>query len=193
VTPRPSRAVAPAGVALVAVAPVLPGRRTVARLDRRLLAGVVARRPDGLRGPAVRLTALAEPAAVLPVCAVAAMRALGRGTPPREVVGPLVRAAAGIVLRRALAETVRRPRPPAGWWWHPPSGFSYPSRHVTWAALGFAVAADLCGGGAYRAAADVVTAGVVATRVLLAVHWPSDVAAALLLAAAWRRLRPAQA
>lgn len=183
------RGAALTGLAAVAIAPLVPARRSVERMDHALLQAVVARRPDAVRIPAVRLTELAEPTVILPLCVVAAARALSRRTSPPEVLGRLGWAAAGIGLRRGLAETVRRGRPPAAWWWHSPSGFSYPSRHVTWAVLGLGTAADLLGGGpGYRRAAAALTAGVVATRVLLAVHWPSDVVAALVYSAAWRRL-----
>lgn len=187
--PTGTRVAALAGLAAVAIAPLVPARRAVERMDRAVLEAVVARRPPDVRTPAVRLTEVAEPAVIVPLCAVAAAAALSRRTPPREVLARLGWAAAGVAVRRGLAETVRRGRPPAAWWWHAPSGFSYPSRHVTWAVLGFGVAADLHGGGRpYRRATAALTVGTVATRVLLAVHWPSDVVAALLYAAAWRRL-----
>jgi membrane-associated phospholipid phosphatase len=96
------------------------------------------------------------------------------------------------LVRRVIAEAVRRQRPPESWWWATPNGYSYPSRHVVWAVLGYGAAADLLGaGGARREVIALLRApavGVAATRVVLAVHWPSDVLAAAVFAASWRRL-----
>jgi membrane-associated phospholipid phosphatase len=184
-----TRAAAAALVAGTAAAPVLPGRRGVERLDRRLLSALVARRSPALKRPAVGLTALAEPAVVLPTCALAAAVGLARGVPAGVVARQVGWAAAGIGARRLLAEAVRRGRPPESWWWHAPAGHSYPSRHVTWAVLGFGVAADVTGvGRRLRPSAIVLTAVVASTRLVLAVHWPSDVLAALVFSFAWRRL-----
>lgn len=181
-------------LAVVALAPLTPAREPVQRRDRALLTAVVTRRSPGWVGPALRLTALAEPAVVLPVCAAAATAAHRRGVPPARSTRVLAGAAAGIAGRRLLAGAVRRQRPPSSWWWHTPSGYSYPSRHVTWAVLGYGAAADLLhlSGPADFLMRTGPTTAVAATRLVLAVHWPSDITAALAFAVAWRTLiRPA--
>jgi len=88
-------------------------------------------------------------------------------------------------------------------------GPSFPSGHSSWSAAFFAAAAFLLARGrsprtqaALAAAAAAIAAGVAATRVLLAVHWLSDVAVGLTLGWAWfavcalalgRSLRPSAA
>jgi membrane-associated phospholipid phosphatase len=181
--------------ALVAVA-LLPRTRVldaVQRIDDRLLTAVVRHRRPGWRGPARAGTALAEPPAVLLLGAVAGVVALRRGAPLAALLRTSARAGAGIAARRILAEVIRRPRPEPAWWWAEPTGFSYPSRHVTWALLGFCGAADLfiAAGSNRRLPRTLAAAGtalISATRVVLALHWPSDVAAATAAAVAWRTL-----
>lgn len=157
-----------------------------------MLANVVAHRPTVLSRPAVIITELASPPVVVASFAGAATWALRRGVPPWTVGQVTAVAAAGIGMRRALAEALRRPRPPASWWWASPTGYSYPSRHVAWAMLGYGALGDLLDAGGQAAAARGVRVTpsllVAATRVLLAVHWPSDVVAAVIFAVAWRRL-----
>lgn len=184
------RAGAAAVVAAVALAPLTPLRRPVQRLDRTALGALVERRPKRWQEPARRLTALAEPAIVLSACAVAAARALRHGTPAGSLARALASAAGGIAVRRALAESLHRARPPSGWWWDTPSGFSYPSRHVTWAMLGWGTAVALLvpEPAPRRIATAALTTTVAATRLLLAVHWPSDVAAAVAFSMSWRAL-----
>lgn len=187
-----SRAGGAVAVAVVALAPLAPGRSAAQRADQRMLAALVTHRPDAVRSVAIGVTTLSEPVVVVPVLAAAMAGAVRRGTPWPRVLATVGWAAAGIGLRRALAQIVGRGRPPTSWWWHRPSGFSYPSRHVTWAVLGFGAASDLLDGVPSRRAASALTCGVACTRLLLAVHWPSDVAAALAFSTGWRALGPAQ-
>lgn len=181
---------------VLAAGALLPRTRVidaVQDLDERLLTAVVARRRPGWRRPARLLTALAEPAPVVLLWSTAALWAWCRGVPAAVVLRAGTRAAAGIAARRALAEAVHRERPQRSWWWATPTGFSYPSRHVTWALLGFGAAADvLASAGADRRRIRTVVAGAItgvgATRLVLALHWPSDVAAAIAMGDAWRTL-----
>ena len=177
-------------VAAVVAGPATPVRDVVERADHRVLSWVVDRRPTAWRLPARRLTALAEPAVVLPVVAASAAWATCTGVPVARTARVLGIAGVGLAARRALEETVRRSRPPSEWWWQQPSGYSYPSKHVTWAALGYGAAADLVGDGRLpaRSVATVVATSVAGTRLVLAEHWPSDVLAAAGLALAVRRL-----
>jgi membrane-associated phospholipid phosphatase len=190
VTADPSRLAAGAVVAAVASLPATPLRAVAQRADRRALSWVVDHRRPAWRIPARRLTALAKPTTVVPVLAACAGWATFRGVPVRRVGHVLGVAGAGIAARRLLEETVRRSRPPSDWWWQQPSGYSYPSKHVTWAVLGYGAAADLVGDGRppARGLAIAVSAVVAGTRLVLAEHWPSDVCAAFGLALAMRRL-----
>jgi membrane-associated phospholipid phosphatase len=190
VTSEPSRLAAGAVVAAVASLPGTSLRGPAQRVDRTVLSWVVERRPPSWRTPARRLTALAKPSAVVPILAASAGWAAYRGVPVSRVAHVVGVAGAGIAARRALEETVRRSRPPSDWWWQQPSGYSYPSKHVTWSVLGYGAAADLVGDGRLpaRGLATAVSTVVAGTRIVLAEHWPSDVLAAVGLAVAMRRL-----
>lgn len=186
-------AVAKLGLALVALAPTAPLWPSVARIDERLLATVVAHRRLAWRRSASALTDLAAPATVTVLTVACAGVAYRRHAQTRAIESVLARAAFGILTRRVLAEAVRRQRPPSSWWWAEPSGSSYPSRHTTWAALGYGAVADLLDlAGVPRPVARTVPLAAVttvaATRVMLAVHWPSDVVAAVVYSTSWRRV-----
>jgi membrane-associated phospholipid phosphatase len=186
------RAQAPVVLAAVALAPRALGR-ALDRADRMLLTAVVAHRPHQWAPAARRATRVAEPPVVTGAVIGAATWSAHLGAPPRAITRILTTAATGIAARRGLARAINRPRPPAAWWWDKPTGPSYPSRHVVWADLGYGAARDLLRASGTHAmtadslqrAATTLTAG---TRVLLAVHWPSDVLAALSFAMAWRSL-----
>ncbi len=101
-------------------------------------------------------------------------------------LGPVATLALAAAGRRTLAELVGRGRPPLrlqrGRW----NGPSFPSRHTTMAALGaFCTVSTLAPAavGTRRLAAATVATGVGATRLVLGVHWPSDVAGAWLYVA----------
>jgi undecaprenyl-diphosphatase len=190
VTSASSRLAAGAVVGAIAAVPATPLHRRIQSADRRALSWVVDHRGEAWRTPARRLTALAKPVVVLPVVAVSAACAGCRGVPATRIAHVLGVAGAGIAARRALADTVQRSRPPSDWWWQQPSGYSYPSKHVTWAVLGYGAAADLIGddGLPARGLAIAVSTVVAGTRLVLAEHWPSDVLAAIALSVALRRL-----
>jgi membrane-associated phospholipid phosphatase len=158
----------------------------LARADRALFDGVLARRRPAIVTAAQAVSGLAEPRIVYPVLAAAGLAAARRGGWPRAVLPGLV-VAAGAVARRQLSQVIARPRPPASAWLAEPEGFSLPSRHTTLAALAVGASARALGtGGAARHAAPVLAAaGVGASRVCLGVHWPGDVVAGWLFAEAW--------
>lgn len=184
--------VAKVSLVALALAPATPVWSSVTRVDERLLAAIVARRPGWCR-PAAALTELAAPMTVTVVTTACAGSALRRQAGGEVVSSTLAKAGLGILIRRILAEAVRRQRPPSSWWWAEPTGFSYPSRHTTWAALGYGAAADLLDLAGLprplaRSLSVAAVTAVAGTRVLLAVHWPSDVAAAVVYSASWRRV-----
>ncbi|MFE5110982.1 phosphatase PAP2 family protein [Streptomyces sp. NPDC056663] len=109
----------------------------------------------------------------------------------------------GQALRFGLMETIGRPRPAAGDWATHASGFAFPSGHATTSALmaGLLVAAighrarlrraRAAGSGRSNGTAAVAVllgcwaAAVGMSRVLLGVHWVTDVVAGWLFAAVW--------
>jgi membrane-associated phospholipid phosphatase len=175
----------------VVAAPLALDRARLERAERAALGVVVRRRSATWRCPVRAATRLGEPLAVGGTVLGAVLWSRQRGAQP-PVTSALIRGAAGILLRRALADAIRRGRPPTAWWWDEPSGFSYPSRHVTWAVLGYGTAADLLRAGGSTTRVRYLMAappGLVAiSRIVLAVHWPSDVAAAAVFGIGWRHL-----
>ena len=100
------------------------------------------------------------------------------------LVGPAL-LFAGQLARYVMTAMVGRPRPPVTVWATTASGMSFPSGHATSAAFGFGLAILLTRPAlrsrtarrAVGAAAVVAAVTVGATRVLLGVHWASDVIA----------------
>jgi undecaprenyl-diphosphatase len=166
------------------------------RLDRAAIKAVEARRGPAVVSAARAVSALAEPAFISALLAsLAVVQARRTGWPSACL--PCVVVASGAAARRRLSRVIARPRPPAAVWLAEPEGFSLPSKHTTLAAL----TAGACAGSAgMRGAPGLVVplmaaAGVGTSRVLLGVHWPSDVLAAWLFAEGWLWLagRPAAA
>jgi undecaprenyl-diphosphatase len=91
---------------------------------------------------------------------------------------PVVTLAAGAGTRRLLAQVLGRPRPPRRLWRSGWSGASFPSRHTTLAVLGTGLAAEgILGRAAADRAARSVGVAVAVSRLVLGVHWPTDVLA----------------
>lgn len=158
---------------------------TPGRLDAAVWARFrwLPRRPETVavvRG----LTVLGEPVGALG-CALLADRISSRGRAgrapwPRSEVAMVV---GGLAVRRVLAESVARQRPPREGWLVEPQGYSFPSKHATASALTAAVIARSWP--AARPAAVALAAVTGLTRLYLGVHWLTDVAAGWALGAGW--------
>jgi undecaprenyl-diphosphatase len=91
---------------------------------------------------------------------------------------------AGSLARYLLHLVVARPRP-KGPHIHV-TGNAFPSGHTTAAALLYGQIARLAGGGAWWIPAALAVSAVGTSRVLLRVHWLTDVIAGVAFAAGWR-------
>ncbi|WP_326601829.1 phosphatase PAP2 family protein [Streptomyces sp. NBC_01800] len=177
---------------------------SVLPIDRAAHIWSLHRRPAALVTVAWVVTATGT--GVFPyAAAVAAGLIAGRDIRHRlaYAAGALAFLLLGQALRFGLMETVGRPRPAVGDWATHASGFAFPSGHATTSALmaGLLVAAighrarlrrarAAASGTSTGAAALAVLLGcwaaaVGVSRVLLGVHWATDVVAGWLFAAVW--------
>jgi membrane-associated phospholipid phosphatase len=90
---------------------------------------------------------------------------------------PVATLAVASAARHGLAVWVDRARPPQRFWRMRWTGPSFPSRHTMLATLGAGLVADALAGRPQRAVPLVVGTCVGASRIVLGVHWPTDVLA----------------
>ena len=158
-------------------------------LDRRLVGDAVTIRTDPLTVVAHVASLLGRSWLLIPLAALiglALMRSLGI----RSWV-PLLSVVGAVGLQNAVKALVNRPRPSVTHLEHVASS-SFPSGHAT-ESTAFLVAlvglVYMAGPSRLRAAATIVAALLVcavgASRVYLGVHYPTDVAAGIILGGAW--------
>jgi membrane-associated phospholipid phosphatase len=153
-------------------------------LDARLLGVLGAPRGSQIAQIALGITSLGDtlPLVTLLVVAgvVAPMRSSGGW---RVLLLPIVATGVGQLLSDLLKLAVARPRPPAHLWTGSASGFAFPSGHATSSMAGFLTLAIVVAlglpAGRWRVlavASGIVVAVLVGiSRVVLSVHWASDV------------------
>ena len=183
-----SRQLAAASAAFAAVAGLAwaTDRGWLADADRLVFEAIRERRTETATRVARAVSALAEPAAVYPALAFAAVAAARKGKRWRAGV-PFLVVVGGAAVRRRLSQIIPRPRPPAAAWLIEPEGFSFPSKHTALAALAAGAGVRALGfrGVPTQAASLLAAAAIGASRVYLGVHWPVDVAAGWLFAEGW--------
>lgn len=186
--PRPpARGAGTAALALASLAAVtaLSRRGWLSRADHAVIDAVTLRRTPSAVRAALAVSALAEPElATVPLVAATAVALHRSGW--RSAWQPGLTVLAGVAARHRLCRAIARQRPPEAGWLTEPEGFSLPSKHTSLAALtaGSCVLALTADRTAAHAAALMAAAGVGASRVCLGVHWPTDVVAGWLFAAA---------
>jgi undecaprenyl-diphosphatase len=194
VTPLARRAVwLPAWLGAVIVAGLgLPLLATaVAGEDLTLVRGLVGDRSAGLTALAHGASWLGRSAVLVPAAIACALVAIVQRR-WRHGLAVLVAVLGAIVVQNVDKALVERPRPPVRWLEHV-SGTSFPSGHATESAAFFFVLAavllaSLKSPWARRLVTVttlVVVAAVSLSRVYLGVHYPTDVAAGVLLGALW--------
>ncbi|GAA4185405.1 hypothetical protein GCM10022252_15740 [Streptosporangium oxazolinicum] len=148
-------------------------------LDERLLAIFTGQRRTGLVSIAHTVTHLGSPTLM-----GAQVAALAAGTRDWRLLAVYV---SGLATRHQVASVIDRARPPREGWRETPIGPSFPSRHTTTALLGTLLITERLTGSPGRAAAAGIAVGgaVGVSRLLLGVHWPSDVAGGAVFAYLW--------
>lgn len=161
------------------------------RFDTRVLSLIVGHRTPALAATARAATILGEPAAAMSAVAAAAGWRLSHDSASGSDWPVLSRVAVALTVgvggRAVLCRAIRRPRPPATVWRVVPEGASFPSKHTTYAGLcaGFVVFLAVPGRSARVHTVALGAATVVGgSRLVLGVHWPSDVLAAAALVSA---------
>jgi membrane-associated phospholipid phosphatase len=163
-------------------------------VDRRWHADALANRSSTWDDAARSVTHLGSDYVVLVALAVVvllAMRTARIGS--RTATALLLTLFGGQLVRVVVNQLIGRPRPPRADWLVTARGDAFPSGHTFTATLGWGLVAlvvlwmvewRLARIGAFVVAALIgIAVGV--SRVWLGVHWPTDVAGGLLLAAAW--------
>ena len=153
----------------------------LAVLDPAVDGWIVAVRPPALVATAEVVTTVGQPAVMVAVLVVVAALVARR---ERSWEPALVGAGALLVLGlldNGVKAVVARPRPPVAWQAVSAHGLSFPSGHALWSAGSLLLVVVLVGPVRGRVplalVAFLVVAGVACSRLVLAVHYPSDVLA----------------
>lgn len=151
--------------------------------ELRMLDLIHRRTPDAALPVARIVTCAGATPAVWTIVGVSALLACGRSRSWAPLLRSLCALAATTLARRILAEAIDRPRPPRRLWRAPWSGPSFPSRHTTLGTTAAGLAANALAGHGAGWVAVPVGGAIGASRLVLGVHWPSDVLAGWALAA----------
>jgi membrane-associated phospholipid phosphatase len=177
------------GLAVVAIAVLWTGVATgtlLAALDPAVDGWIVTVRPPALVATAAVISTVGQPVVMIAVLVVvvAALGWRSRSWGPAAVgAGAVVMLG---VLDNGVKAVVARPRPPVAWQAVPAHGLAFPSGHALWSAGVLLLVVVLVGPFRGRVpltlVALVIAVGVAGSRLVLAVHYPSDVLAGWSLA-----------
>jgi membrane-associated phospholipid phosphatase len=189
VLPRPGPTAAAVVLAAVVLAVLWAGVLTgslLAAVDPAVDQWIVAVRPDGLVATAVVASTVGQPAVMIAVLVVIAgtLGVRARSWAPAAIgVGAVALLA---LFDNGVKAVVARPRPPVVWHAMSAHGLSFPSGHALWSAGVLLLVVVLLGPVRGRPVVAVIAllAVVVITgsRLVVAVHYPSDVLAGWSLA-----------
>lgn len=140
-----------------------------------------------LRVTATVVTQFGAPVVVDVITVVAAVMLLARRRRRAALFVVAVRVGA-LAIETAVKAAVGRPRPPLSLHLVHATGLSFPSGHATGATAVYGALLLLRPTRRRGVAVVVIVAGVAASRVLLGVHYVTDVAAGMLLSTAWLAL-----
>lgn len=147
---------------------------------------VLARAPQAVVAVSRQVTRLGDRAPVWIAVAAAGVFRSARLHREDPLVAAVTTLAVGATVRAGLAISLNRQRPPERLWHMEWSGPSFPSRHTTLATLGADLVAGCLTADSPRTARVITwgTAGAVGvSRLVLGVHWPTDVLGGWLFAA----------
>ena len=189
VLPRPGPTAAVAALAVVLLAVLWVGvvsNSLLASVDPVVDQWIVAVRPAALVSTAVVASTIGQPAvmiAVLVVVSAVVGRRARSWAPVAIGVGAVALLA---VFDNGVKAVVARPRPPESWHAMPVHGLSFPSGHALWSSGVLLIVVVLVGPVRGRSVVAVLAllavVVVAASRVVVAVHYPSDVLAGWCLA-----------
>lgn len=186
---RPGPTAAVAGFAVVVLAVLWVGVVTnslLASADPVVDQWIVAVRPAALVSTAVVASTVGQPTVMIAVLVVVAA-VLGRRARSWAPVAISAGAVALLaVFDNGVKAVVARPRPPASWHAMPAHGLSFPSGHALWSSgvllLVVVLVGPVRGRSGIAVIALVAVVVITASRLVVAVHYPSDVLAGWCLA-----------
>ena len=187
--PRPGAIAVAAVLAALALAVLWSGVVTgmlLAALDPGVERWIVAVRPPGLVVTAIWASVVGQPAVMIGVLVVVA----GAGAWRSHSWTPVLVGAGALVLLgladNGVKAIVARPRPPLAWHAMPAHGLSFPSGHALWSAgvllLVVVLVGPIRGRPVLAVTALLVVVVISGSRLVVAVHYPSDVLAGWSLA-----------
>ena len=189
VLPRPGPTAAVAALAVVVLAVLWVGVVTnslLASVDPVVDLWIVAVRPAALVSTAVVASTIGQPAVMIAVLVVVAA-VVGRRARSWAPVAISAGAVALLaVFDNGVKAVVARPRPPESWHAMPVHGLSFPSGHALWSSgvllLVVVLVGPVRGRSVVAVLALLAVVVITASRLVVAVHYPSDVLAGWCLA-----------